>query len=136
MPDLLVRRAGRVFGHGSDGPLAIVVRDGFVEEVVRESDLSSAHIGSSGGGGGGNDVCELNVEGRAVIPGFVDAHTHLVFAGDRSPEFRARLAGENYEAGGIMSTVEATRRASLAELTNLVAVRAEKCVSGGTTTIE
>ena len=71
-----------------------------------------------------------------MIPGFVDAHTHLVFAGNRSAEFRARLAGEHYEAGGIMSTVEATRRGSLAELTDLVVERAERCLLGGSTTIE
>ncbi len=98
MPDLLVRRAGRVFGQESDGPLAILVRSGFVEEIVPERDSSSAHIGSGIGGGigigsgdsigSGDDdggICELDAEGRAVIPGFVDAHTHLVFAGDRSP---------------------------------------------------
>jgi imidazolonepropionase len=127
MPDLLVRRACRVFGYESDGPFAIVVRSGLVAEVVRESDLSSERLG---------DICELDAEGRAVIPGFVDAHTHLVFAGDRSAEFRARLAGERYEAGGIMSTVEATRAASVAELTGLVVDRADKCLAGGTTTIE
>ena len=50
--------------------------------------------------------------GRAVIPGFVDSHGHLVFAGDRAHEFAARMAGEPYEAGGIRTTVEATRNAT------------------------
>jgi imidazolonepropionase len=133
MADLLVRRAGRVFGYESEGPLAIVVRSRLVEEVLKESDLRAENIG---GGTPGEEILELDVDGRAVIPGFVDAHTHLVFAGDRSAEFRARLAGEHYEAGGIMSTVDATRRASLGELTALVAGRADNCLAGGTTTIE
>jgi imidazolonepropionase len=82
------------------------------------------------------DIIELEGASRAVIPGFVDAHTHLVFAGDRSAEFNSRLAGEPYVAGGIMSSVAATRAASLDELTNGVVERADKCLNGGTTTIE
>ncbi|MGZ4502056.1 MAG: amidohydrolase family protein, partial [Nocardioidaceae bacterium] len=54
--------------------------------------------------------------GRAVVPGFVDSHSHLVFAGDRAEEFRARMAGEPYSAGGIRTTVAATRAATDAEL--------------------
>lgn len=54
----------------------------------------------------------VDVEGRAVIPGFVDSHTHLVFAGDRAAEFEARMAGRPYDGGGISSTVAATRAAS------------------------
>src|SRR5499427_4714519 len=50
--------------------------------------------------------------GRAVLPGFVDSHAHLVFAGERSAEFAARMAGTPYRAGGIRSTVAATRQAS------------------------
>ena len=53
----------------------------------------------------------LDVDGRAVIPAFVDSHTHLVFAGDRSAEFAARMSGEAYDGGGIASTVTATREA-------------------------
>ena len=53
-----------------------------------------------------------DVGGRAVLPGFVDSHSHLVFAGDRAAEFRARMAGEPYTAGGIRSTVRATRAAT------------------------
>ena len=58
----------------------------------------------------------LDVDGRCVVPGFVDAHTHLVFAGHRSPEFTARLQGEPYDGGGIATTVAATRAASSDEL--------------------
>ena len=58
----------------------------------------------------------VDVAGRAVLPGWVDSHTHLVFAGDRTAEFAARMSGEPYSAGGIAVTVEATRPASDDEL--------------------
>ncbi len=74
--------------------------------------------------------------GRAVVPGFVDAHAHLVFAGDRSAEFAARMAGQPYDGGGIASTVEATRAASDAELRTLVAARVAEMRAQGTTTVE
>ncbi len=83
----------------------------------------------------------LDVSGNAVIPGFVDAHTHLVFAGDRSDEFARRLAGESYSdiaasGGGILSTVEATRSASEETLFDLAAQRVWTMIRGGTTTVE
>jgi imidazolonepropionase len=75
------------------------------------------------------------VDGRAVLPGFVDSHTHLVFAGDRSDEFAARMAGRPYEAGGIRTTTAATRAATEAKLLALArARRAEARASGITTT--
>lgn len=55
---------------------------------------------------------QVDVEGRAMLPGWVDSHTHLVFAGDRTAEFEARMAGQAYSAGGINVTVDATRAAS------------------------
>ncbi len=58
----------------------------------------------------------IDVGGRAVVPGFVDSHTHLVFAGDRAAEFAARMRGERYDGGGIASTVAATRAADDATL--------------------
>ncbi len=78
----------------------------------------------------------LDLAGRAVVPGFVDSHAHLVFAGDRAAEFEARVAGRRYDGGGIADTVAATRAASdellLARLRGLVAeMRAQ-----GTTTVE
>ncbi|HWU32531.1 MAG TPA: imidazolonepropionase [Marmoricola sp.] len=74
--------------------------------------------------------------GLAVIPGFVDSHAHLVFAGDRANEFAARMAGESYAAGGIRSTVAATRAASDEQLeANLVRLLAEMRRQG-TTTVE
>src|SRR5215467_1016099 len=66
---------------------------------------------------------ELDAGGRAVIPGLVECHTHLVFAGDRGEEFAARMRGEPYRAGGIMTTVRATRAASDEELRTLARER-------------
>jgi imidazolonepropionase len=78
----------------------------------------------------------LDVGGACVVPGFVDAHTHLVFAGVRREEFVARLAGERYDGGGIRTTVAATRSASSEQLLELAAGRAAAAVSHGTTTME
>ncbi len=78
----------------------------------------------------------LDAQGAAVIPGFVDSHSHLVFAGDRSAEFAARMEGRPYSAGGIRTTVDATRAASDEELTaNLVRLVGEMRRQG-TTTVE
>lgn len=76
----------------------------------------------------------IDAEGKAVIPGFVDSHAHLMFAGDRSAEFEARMQGSSYSAGGINSTVEATRSASDKELqANLEKLIAEMHSAGITT---
>lgn len=78
----------------------------------------------------------LDTAGRAVLPGFVESHAHLVFAGDRSGEFTARMAGQPYAAGGILSTIAQTRAATRAELaTNLTRLVAEY-LAQGTTTVE
>ena len=78
----------------------------------------------------------FDADGRAVLPGWVDSHTHMVFAGDRTAEFEARMAGESYAAGGINVTVNATRDASDAQLSaNLERLIAEGR-RGGTTTFE
>ncbi len=100
---------------------AIVVEDGLVAWVgsaaaVPETDES------------------IDVQGRTVLPGFVDSHAHLMFAGDRAAEFSARMAGEAYAAGGIRTTVAATRAASDAELeANYLRLVAEMRSSGITT---
>jgi imidazolonepropionase len=73
---------------------------------------------------------------RCVIPGFVDSHTHLVFAGDRSDEFAARMAGRPYEAGGIRSTVDATRAANDDALRALAHQRRVEARAAGITTVE
>ncbi|HET7430838.1 MAG TPA: imidazolonepropionase [Nocardioides sp.] len=78
----------------------------------------------------------VDVGGRAVIPGFVDSHSHLVFAGDRSAEFAARMAGEPYAAGGIRTTVAATRAATDEQLTSHVARLVAEMRRQGTTTVE
>ena len=78
----------------------------------------------------------VDVDGRAVVPGFVDSHTHLVFAGDRAAEFAARMAGERYDGGGITATVSATRAAGDDELRGLLAARLAEAHAQGTTTVE
>lgn len=78
----------------------------------------------------------LDVAGRAVLPGFVDSHAHLVFAGDRAEEFAARMAGRPYDGGGIAVSVGATRAAGDDELRSLVAARVAEMRAQGTTTVE
>lgn len=78
----------------------------------------------------------VDVGGRAVVPGFVDSHSHLVFAGDRSAEFAARMAGTPYDGGGIGVSVAATRAASDDELRLLLAGRVAEARALGTTTLE
>ncbi len=78
----------------------------------------------------------VDAGGRAVIPGFVDSHTHLVFAGDRAEEFAARMAGERYAAGGIRTTVAATRVAGDEELRARLSALVHECRAQGTTTLE
>lgn len=102
---------------------ALVVDDGVVAWVGPASAAPSA-----------DEV--LDVEGRAVIPGFVDSHGHLVFAGDRADEFSARMAGEAYEAGGIRRTVRLTREASDAALRSNAERLVAEARAQGTTTIE
>jgi len=78
----------------------------------------------------------VDVGGRAVVPGFVDSHAHLVFAGDRSAEFAARMTGVRYDGGGIASTVHATRAASDSELRTRLAGLVAEMRAQGTTTVE
>jgi imidazolonepropionase len=79
---------------------------------------------------------QVDVGGRAVLPGFVDSHSHLVFAGDRAAEFAARMAGKPYAAGGIRTTVAATRAATDEQLTAQVARLVQEMRRQGTTTVE
>jgi imidazolonepropionase len=78
----------------------------------------------------------VDAAGRAVLPGFADSHAHLVFAGERSAEFAARMAGRPYRAGGILTTVEATRAASDAALAANLRRLAAEMLAQGTTTFE
>jgi imidazolonepropionase len=125
--DLTVRRAGRLLTMAGE-PLAdaaVVVRDGRVAWTGPERDLPA-------------DAPEqtLDAEGACVVPGFVDAHTHLLFAGVRREEFVARLAGTSYDGGGIRTTVAATAAASDAELLDLAQARVDAALGHGTTTME
>jgi imidazolonepropionase len=108
--------------HGEVPDAHVVVEDGVVVAV----------------GMGPAPPCDerVDVEGRCVIPGFVDSHTHLVFAGDRSAEFAARMAGAPYEAGGINVTIAATRTATDDELHSTAALRREEARQAGITTLE
>jgi imidazolonepropionase len=79
---------------------------------------------------------QIDAEGKAVIPGFVDSHAHLLFAGERSAEFQARMKGEKYSAGGIKSTVAATRAATDAELEQNMLRLVREMQRSGITTFE
>ncbi|GAA2910177.1 imidazolonepropionase [Streptomyces thioluteus] len=78
----------------------------------------------------------VDAGGRAVLPGFVDSHSHLVFAGDRTAEFNARMSGRSYSAGGIRTTVAATRAATDAELEANLRRYLDEALRQGTTTLE
>jgi imidazolonepropionase len=145
-PDLLVRDVGvlatltgpaprtgaamRDLGLVTEGALA--AHAGRLVFVGRERDLPAEMTEA---------VETLDAGGAAVIPGFVDAHTHLAFVGDRDDELRRRLAGATYAeiaagGGGIVKTMEATRAASRGELALAVAARLDAMLLAGTTTAE
>ncbi len=93
-----------------------------------------AWVGPRAGAPDADAVRDLG--GRAVLPGFVDSHSHLVFAGDRAAEFAARMAGESYTGGGIRTTVAATRAATDEQLSANVARHVAEMKRQGTTTVE
>ncbi|MEI2276436.1 imidazolonepropionase [Paenarthrobacter ilicis] len=93
-----------------------------------------AWIGSSQDAPAADD--RVDAGGRAVLPGWVDSHSHLVFAGDRTAEFEARMAGQSYSAGGIAVTMGATRSTGDQELATLVQERVAEAVQQGTTYLE
>ncbi len=130
LPSLVIDNIGLLITNEpslGEGPLglrrdaAVVITDGVVEAVADTGVAADERI---------------DAEGMCVIPGFVDSHSHLVFAGDRAEEFAARMAGQPYDGGGIRVTTEATRSASSAELDGLVADRLRRAHLGGTTTME
>jgi imidazolonepropionase len=82
------------------------------------------------------DAHEVDADGGAVLPGFVECHTHLVFAGDRTEEFAARLRGTPYDGGGVRTTVAATRAAADDELELLARERLRRFLEFGVTTVE
>jgi len=87
------------------------------------------------------DAVKIDARGGAVVPGFVDPHTHAIFAGDRRSELRRRMAGATYaeiaaEGGGILATVRATRAATEAQLVAATRPRLDEMLRCGTTTCE
>jgi imidazolonepropionase len=117
----------RAYGNGSPMGIvqdaALVIQDGAVAWVGAASDAPDADR-------------RLDLDGRAVVPGFVDSHAHLVFAGDRAEEFAARMAGAPYTGGGIATTVAATRAASDDDLRANLARLVAEMRGQGTTTVE
>ena len=104
---------------------ALLIEDGVIAWAGSNVDAPTHHIKKI-----------IDAEGKCVLPGFVDSHTHMIFAGDRSNEFRARMLGESYTSGGIASTVEKTRRASDELLLTHAQFLLNEAHCGGTTTIE
>ncbi len=112
-------------GEGSLGILhnaTVVIEDDLIVFVGNGSQSGVDHM--------------IDCSGRTLLPGFVDSHTHLIFAGDRAQEFSARSRGEKYTAGGITTTVEATRKASNLELQKNAQRLLDEALSFGTTTVE
>lgn len=102
---------------------AVVIDDGLVAWVGPAADAPAADH-------------RVDLDGRALLPGWVDSHSHLVFDGDRSAEFEARMAGARYAAGGIAVTTAATRAADDERLAALVAGRVQEALHQGTTWLE
>ncbi|MFQ5856754.1 MAG: imidazolonepropionase [Anaerolineae bacterium] len=144
--DLLIHSASQLLTcTAPDGPLsgvnqrdigliengAVAILDGQITHVGPTTEVKSAVVARA----------EMDAAGHVIIPGFVDAHTHVVFAGDRVEEFEQRIAGATYQkimaaGGGIMSTVRATRLASLQELIAQSRKRLNAMLTYGTTTAE
>lgn len=129
-----------VVGPGTDAPLeryenaAIAVTDGRVAAVGPTGEITDEYPVE-------NATHVINANGQSVIPGFVDSHTHALFAGDRSDEFAAKLGGEQYqeilaEGGGILRTVRAVRETSDDELLANLLSHLDTMLAHGTTTVE
>ncbi len=110
---------------------AVLVKDGMIVDVGPTGSLINKYP----------DEPQMDAGNKVILPGFVDPHTHLIFAGDRAKEFEMRLQGLTYmqilaSGGGILSTVSATRSASHEELSGLMQKRARTMLRYGTTTAE
>lgn len=109
--------------------MSLVVENGKIKDFIPSSSIS------------GNFDRKIDLSGKILLPGFVECHSHLVFAGNRSKEFRLKMDGHSYEeiaakGGGINATVEATRNASFDELLSLASKRVEYFISQGVTSLE
>ncbi len=143
--DLLIHSAGQLLTIASPGPKtgpamsdlgliedgALAIKDGRIALVGKSKEVRAQAEAKE----------ELDASGRVVMPGFVDPHTHLVFAGSRADEFEMRLKGATYleimaAGGGIMSTVRATRQATVEELLAESWQRVDRMLAYGTTTAE
>jgi imidazolonepropionase len=116
-------------GYRPDGPKYIVIRDGKIDTI---SDRLPAHC---------SGLNEIDCTDHLITPGLIDCHTHLIYAGNRSHEFEMRQQGATYQhiarqGGGILSTVEATRQASVDELVALALPRLDGLIRSGVTTVE
>lgn len=125
MTTTLIDNIGLLVTHEEERPerasAALVIDDGVVAWVGEGAPAADERVDAGG---------------RCVIPGFVDSHSHLVFAGDRSDEFEARMAGQEYEAGGIRRTVRLTRGATDEQLLDNARRLVAEALAQGTTTIE
>jgi imidazolonepropionase len=137
---LLITRIGELVTNAPDGDVTGPAAGGAGRfALIRDAALvieggQVAWVGPSSRAPGADAVIDAGE--RAVLPGFVDSHAHLVFAGERSAEFAARMAGRPYAAGGIRSTVAATRAATDAELRAGLHRLAREMLRQGTTTFE
>ncbi|MET0696112.1 MAG: imidazolonepropionase [Acidimicrobiia bacterium] len=132
MSDLFVTGIGHLTTHEGEA---------MVDAVVKVEDGSVVYAGPGSDAPDQGLSPRVECEGRAVLPGFVDSHTHLVFAGDRAGEFSMKMAGASYadvakSGGGILSTVAATRGASEDDLFVSAARRVRRMIAAGTTTVE
>ncbi len=134
MPSLLVTNIGELVTNSSDyGPTPLgILKDAAI--LVESDRITWVGTAKSALTISADEL--VDAKDSAVIPGFVDTHTHLVFAGDRADEFEARMNGNTYDAGGIMSTVTATRTATDDELRANLQRLVGEANSSGTTTFE
>nr|MBA3288232.1 amidohydrolase family protein [Acidimicrobiia bacterium] len=121
----------------------VVERIGLLVTNTEHGELLDAHLVMEGGlvvavgtGPAPPGDRRIDAAGRCVLPGFVDSHTHLVFAGDRAEELAARMTGAPYEAGGIRVTTEATREAGFEPLLELGRTRRAEGLAAGITHVE
>lgn len=144
--DLIIHSAAQLLTIAGDAPKrgetqgdlgiiengAVGIRDGMIVAVGATDEIKAVAT---------SETRLIDASGRVVLPGFVDAHTHVVFAGDRANEFEMRLRGASYlellkAGGGIMNTVRATRAESLEQIIAETRARLDRMLAYGTTTVE